>query len=310
MAAPENKDGDKRSPRPDHRFQRGGGTKPDQRPGNFQRTGPQQSPRKPAHSPSSKQEQEGHEEENFEGKELIYGARTVMEAMEADRQIDKILLKKGLESELRNDVYDLAQSKGIPVQVVPVEKLDKLARYGNHQGVAAFIGAVPYGDLESIVTALIAKGKEPLLLMIDQVSDVRNFGGIARTAECMGVDAIVIPEQGSARINAEAMKASAGALHHVPVCRVHHLQDAVYMLKDLGIRLIACGEKAQHTIWEVEFKGPLCLIFGSEDKGITPRILKSSDAQVGIPMLGQIASLNVGVSVGVVLAEVTRQRLM
>jgi 23S rRNA (guanosine2251-2'-O)-methyltransferase len=244
-----------------------------------------------------------------EGKDFIYGARSVMEAMEAGRQIDKILLKKGLDSELRNDVHDLAQSRGIPLQVVPVEKLDRLARNVNHQGVVAFAGLVPYGNLEEIILGLQSRGKAPLLLMIDQVSDVRNFGGIARTAECMGVDAIVIPEQGSARINAEAMKSSAGALQHVPVCRVHHLQDAIYLLKEHGIRLIACGEKASKTLWEVDFTGPLCLVFGSEEKGITPRIVKSSDAQAGIPMLGNVASLNVGVSVGVILAEATRQRI-
>jgi 23S rRNA (guanosine2251-2'-O)-methyltransferase len=161
-----------------------------------------------------------------------------------------------------------------------------------------------------VILALKEKGKQPLLLMIDQVSDVRNFGGIARTAECMGVDAIVIPEQGSARVGPDAMKASAGALNHIAICRVRHLQDAVYILKDHDIKLIACGEKAQATLWEADLKGPVCLVFGSEEKGITPRILKSADTQISIPMFGQIASLNVGVSVGMVLAEVIRQRVM
>ncbi|MFN8394521.1 MAG: RNA methyltransferase substrate-binding domain-containing protein [Bacteroidia bacterium] len=139
-----------------------------------------------------------HDEDKMEGKDFIYGARTVMEAMEAGRQIDKILLKKGLDSELRNDVYELARSQNIPIQVVPVEKLDRLTKGMNHQGVLAFTGVVAYGDLEGIVNGLKEKGVEPLLLMVDQVSDVRNFGGIARTAECLGVHAIVIPEQGSA----------------------------------------------------------------------------------------------------------------
>lgn len=250
------------------------------------------------------------DDERMEGKDFIYGARTVMEAMEAERQIDKILLKKGLDSDLRNDVYELARSQNIPIQVVPVEKLDRLTKGMNHQGVLAFTGVVAYGDLEGIVNGLKEKGVEPLLLMIDQVSDVRNFGGIARTAECLGVHAIVIPEQGSARIGPDAMKASAGALNHVAVCRVRHLQDAVYQLRDLGVRLVACAEKAATPLWETDLKGPICLVFGSEEKGITPRIVKSADAQVGIPMFGQISSLNVGVSVGVVLAEVARQRLM
>ncbi|MEY3445058.1 MAG: tRNA/rRNA methyltransferase, TrmH family [Bacteroidota bacterium] len=295
MAEPENRDSGKRGPRNDRRDDR---------------RGPAPERRDAGQSSRPPRREDARDEEKLEGKDFIYGARTVMEAMEAGRAIDKILMKKGLDSELRNDVYDLAQKANIPIQVVPVEKLDRLARNMNHQGVVAFTVLVPYADLEQVLIGLEAKGKEPLLLMIDQVSDVRNFGGITRSAECLGVDAIVIPEQGSARISADAMKASAGALNHVPVCRVHHLQDAVYMLKDRGVRIVTCGEKAKATLWETDLKGPLCLVFGSEDKGITPRIIKSSDAQLSIPMLGQISSLNVGVSVGVVLAEVVRQRVM
>lgn len=241
-------------------------------------------------------------------KNMIYGARTVMEAMEANREIDKILIKNGLDSELRNDVYDMARERRVPVQVVPAETLDRLARNANHQGVVAYTAVVAYMDLEGIIADLQSRSIDPLILMIDQVSDVRNFGGIARTAECMGVHAIVIPEQGSARINADAMKVSAGALNHIPVCRVHHLQDTVHMLKDLGIRIVACAEKAETNLWSTDLKGPLCLVFGSEDKGITPRIVRSADAHASIPMFGQISSLNVGVSVGVILAEVARQK--
>lgn len=299
MAMPENRN-------PDERGENKGRRPAPRGPRTERRDGDQG--QRPVHKGSRKGG--GREKERAEPKDFIYGARTVMEAMEAGRQIDKILLKKGLDSELRNDVFALAQEQGIPIQIVPIEKLDRLARNLNHQGVVAFTGEVPYSDLEQTITTLQAAGKEPLLLMIDQVSDVRNFGGIARTAECMGVHALVIPEQGSARISADAMKASAGALNHIPVCRVHHLQDAVYLLKDHGIRLVACAEKATATLWEADFKGPLCLLFGSEEKGITPRLLKSTDAQVSVPMFGQIASLNVGVSVGMVLAEVVRQRVM
>ncbi len=295
MAEPENRDSGKRGPRNDRRDDR---------------RGPAPERKDAGASNRPPRRDDTRDDEKLEGKDFIYGARTVMEAMEAGRAIDKILLKKGIDSELRNDVYDLAQKAGIPIQVVPVEKLDRLARNMNHQGVVAFTVLVPYAELEQVLIALEEKGKEPLLLMIDQVSDVRNFGGIARSAECLGVDAIVIPEQGSARISADAMKASAGALNHVPVCRVHHLQDAVYMLKDRSIRIVTCGEKSKDSLWETDLKGPLCLVFGSEDKGITPRIIKSSDAQLSIPMLGQISSLNVGVSVGIVLAEVVRQRVM
>ena len=243
-----------------------------------------------------------------EPKNLIYGARTVMEAMEAGRQIDKVLIKKGLDSELRNDVYEKARELHVPIQIVPVETLDRLARQVNHQGVVAYTAVVAYLNLEEILADLTKRGVDPLILMIDQVSDVRNFGGIARTAECLGAHAIVIPEQGSARINADAMKVSAGALNHIPVCRVHHLQDTVHMLKDAGVRIAACAEKLQTNLWESDLKGPLCLVFGSEDKGITPRLVRSADVQVSIPMFGQISSLNVGVSVGIVMAEVARQR--
>lgn len=243
-----------------------------------------------------------------ESKNLIYGARTVMEAMEAGRQIDKILIKKGLESELRNDVNDKARALRVPIQVVPVETLDRLTRSANHQGVLAYTAVVAYLNLEDIIADLQKRDIAPLILMIDQVSDVRNFGSIARTAECLGVHAIVIPEQGSARINADAMKVSAGALNHIPVCRVHHLQDTVHMLKDLGIRIAACAEKLETNLWDADLKGALCLVFGSEDKGITPRLVRSADVQVSIPMFGQISSLNVGVSVGIVLAEIARQR--
>ena len=302
MAAPDEWDDDYKKPSAD----KGKGTRPD-RPvgrGGNDRGAAQGRPE----GGNKGFERRGKPETEKEPKNMIYGARTVMEAMEAGRQIDKILLKAGLDSELRNDVYDKAREMRVPVQVVPAETLDRLSRNGNHQGVVAYTAVVAYMNLEDIVVGLQARRVDPLILMIDQVSDVRNFGGIARTAECLGVHAIVIPEQGSARINADAMKVSAGALNHIPVCRVHHLQDTVHMLKDLGIRIITCAEKASTTLWEADLKGGMCLVFGSEDKGITPRIVRSADAQVGIPMFGQISSLNVGVSVGIVLAEVARQR--
>jgi 23S rRNA (guanosine2251-2'-O)-methyltransferase len=255
-------------------------------------------------------EQEARHEEGKDGKKgMIYGARIVMEAMEAGRLLDKILIKKGIDQELRNDIWDLAQKLGIPVQVVPLETLDRLARQVNHQGVVAYTAVVTYSNIEELLESLMTSGIDPLFLMIDQVSDVRNFGSIARTAECMGVHAIVIPEQGSARINADAMKVSAGALNHIAVCRVHHLQDTIHLFKDHGVRIVACNEKATETIWETDLRGPLCMVFGSEEKGITPRIIRSADAQASIPMQGRISSLNVGVSVGVVLAEAVRQRL-
>ncbi|MEM7036303.1 MAG: 23S rRNA (guanosine(2251)-2'-O)-methyltransferase RlmB [Bacteroidota bacterium] len=241
-------------------------------------------------------------------KDFIYGARAVMEALEANRQIDKILLVKGMDSELRRDVADLAQKRGIPTQTVPSEKLNRMVPEGNHQGVLAFTALVYYLDLEDILASLDEQGTTALILMLDGVSDVRNFGAIARTAECMGVHALVIPEQGSARINADAMKISAGALHHIPVCRVRHLQDAMHLLQGYGIQTVSLTEKAEKSIFETPFTESCCLIFGAEDKGITPRLLRSSDHQASIPLSGKIASLNVGVSVGMALLEANRQR--
>lgn len=241
-------------------------------------------------------------------KDYIYGARAVIEAIESGRQIDKVLLRRGLESDLRKEVSAKARDAGIPVQQVPPETLDRLVRDGNHQGVLAFTAIVYYYDIEDIVIGLNEQGKVPLLVMLDQVSDVRNFGAIARTAECMGVHALIIPQQGAARINADAMKVSAGALNHLPVARVHHLVDTLHLLQSYGIRLVACTEKAADSILEVELDGPTCLVFGAEDKGITPKILKTADSLARIPMQGKISSLNVSVSVGMVLMETNRQR--
>ena len=241
-------------------------------------------------------------------KDYIYGARAVIEAIEAKRQIDKLLLVKGMDSELRKEVQDLARERKIPTQNVPPEKLNRMVPEGNHQGVLAFMSLVYYLDLEDILVSLDEREIVPLILMLDQVSDVRNFGAIARTAECMGVHAIVIPEQGAARINADAMKISAGALNHIPVCRVSHLQDAVHLLQGYGVKLVAMTEKAGDTIFDTPLTEPCCLVFGSEDKGITLRILRSADYLAAIPLSGKIASLNVGVSVGMTLIETVRQR--
>jgi 23S rRNA (guanosine2251-2'-O)-methyltransferase len=238
----------------------------------------------------------------------IYGARAVIEAIRAGRTLDKILLRKGLPTELRQEVADLAQANGIPIQVVPVEKLDTLVRDGNHQGVFAFASQIGYTDLEPLLLSLQDRGETPLLLLLDEISDVRNLGAIARTAECMGAHGIVVPEQGSARINADAMKVSAGALNHLPVCRVKHLVDAVYLLQQYGVRLACLTEKASNTVFEADFTGPVALIFGSEDKGINKRLLKIADDLLRIPIVGEIESLNVSVSVGMALLEVVRQR--
>ncbi len=240
---------------------------------------------------------------------LIYGARVVLEAMEAGRDIEKIFIRKDLNSELRKDVMDQAKQSGVLVQVVPVEKIERMVRGANHQGVVARVPMIAFVELEDLLEKLVEGDKVPLLIALDQVSDVRNFGAIARSAECMGADAIIVPQQGAAQINADAIKISAGALHHLPVARVRHIKDLIFTVQSYDIQVVACTEKADGTIFDADFSGPTLLIFGSEEKGISPGVLKTSDVQAKIPMSGQIASLNVSVAVGMTLLEATRQRL-
>ena len=242
-------------------------------------------------------------------KNIIYGARAVMEAMEAGREIDKILLKKGLNEGLRQDVYELATKADIPIQTVPFEKLDRLSRRGNHQGVLAFVALITYQELEPTLMKIVDSGYPALIVALDQVSDVRNFGAIARSAECMGAQAIIIPQDGSARINAAAVKVSAGALHHLPVVRVKHMIDMLHMAQEYDFKVIAVSEKADESIFDVNLTKHTILVFGSEEKGISKRILREADGLVKIPMQGKIGSLNVSVAAGMALSEAVRQRL-
>lgn len=243
-------------------------------------------------------------------KNIIYGARVVMEAMEAGREIDKILLRPGLNDGLRKDVYDAATKAGIPIQTVPVEKLDRLSRFGNHQGVLAMVAVITYQELEPTFMRIVDSGEKALVIALDQVSDVRNFGAIARTAECMGAQAIIIPTDGSARINADAVKVSAGALNHLPVIRVSHLQDMIYMAQAYNFKVIAVSEKADESIFDVDMTKHTILVMGSEEKGISKRILREADGLVKIPMKGKIGSLNVSVAAGMALSEAARQRAL
>lgn len=240
--------------------------------------------------------------------DLLFGVHPVLEALEAGRTLDKILLRKGIDPETRKLISDKAAAASVPVQTVPPEKLDFLLRDQNHQGVAAFAGIVTYADLEQVIQSRIDSGAEPLILMLDSITDVRNFGGIARSAECFGADAIVIPEQGSVRVNDVAMRISSGALNHLPVCRAKHLANSIHLAKALGLRVIACHEKGKENLFSADLSGPLMLILGSEDEGINPSLLRLCDTGVFIPMKGKISSLNVSVAAGVLLAETLKSR--
>ncbi len=230
-----------------------------------------------------------------------------MEAVEAGKELDRVLLQKGQRNELTQELTSLLKSHGIPFNTVPPEKLNRVTRK-NHQGVIAFLSAVTYASLDHIISQAYAEARDPLLLLLDRVTDVRNFGAIARSAECLGADALVIPTQGSARISGDAVKASAGALLHIPVCREDYLKRTMSYLRSNGIRIIACTEKAEKLLSEADLKGPIALLLGSEEDGISPNYLSFADEEVRIPMKGQIASLNVSVAASLCLYEVMRQR--
>lgn len=235
---------------------------------------------------------------------LIYGIQPIKEALKGERTVDKVLIRQGLNKETDGELKQAAAEAGVPYQYVPGEKLHNLLPGVNHQGAVAYVAMVAYRDLEEFLES----GEASLLLMLDGVSDVRNFGAIARSAECMGAEAIIIPEQGSARINAEAMKTSAGALNHIDIIRVKNLTDAAYMLKSYGIKIFSCTEKADREVAEVDLVQPVCIVMGSEGKGIQPKLLRVSDEGVRIPIFGEVNSLNVSVAAGMVLYEAACQR--
>lgn len=250
----------------------------------------------------------GREKKLLMNKEdYIFGTRSVIEAIKNGRNIERILIKKGLDNSLFTELFQLVKDNNISFQFVPVEKINRVTRK-NHQGIVAYISAVEYSNLETLVPGLFEAGVDPLILVLDQVTDVRNFGAIVRTAECAGVHAVVIPEKGMAQIGADAVKTSAGALHSVPVCKVKSLQNAIQFLKNSGIRIIAATEKATQLFTQSEMNTPLAIIMGSEDVGISPAIIQLTDEQVKIPLFGKIESLNVSVAAGLMIYEAIRQR--
>ena len=240
-------------------------------------------------------------------KEMIYGTRAVMEAIRAGRDLETILIQKGVNNDLIHELIGLARKNGLPFNYVPEQKLAGLSNK-NHQGVIALLASVHFESIENIVHAAFTEGREPFILILDRVTDVRNFGAIVRTAETAGILAIVIPEKGSAPISADAMKTSAGALNFVPVCRAKNLKQTLRDLKSSGVKIVACTERASEVIFKTDLTGPLALMFGSEEDGVSPELLKEADAQAKIPMVGKIGSLNVSVSAGIALYEAVRQK--
>lgn len=240
-------------------------------------------------------------------KSYIFGTRAVIEAIRSGRDLDKIFIQSGLNNDLVRELIQLAKSQGVSFTFVPPQKLAVFSGK-NHQGVIAALAAVHFQSLENIIHKAFSEGKDPFVLILDRITDVRNFGAIVRSAEAAGVDAIVIPEKGNAPVSADAMKTSAGALNHIPVCKSHDLRQTVRELRESGLRVVACTEKAEELVYGISLKGPLALIMGSEEDGIDPDLLRRSDSLAKIPMLGKIQSLNVSVAAGVLLFEAVRQR--
>ncbi len=238
---------------------------------------------------------------------VIYGIRPVFEAIKENKIPEKVLIQKGLTGENFSALFKEIRKKNIHYQVVPVEKLNKVVQK-NHQGVIAYISHITYWKVEDVITNAWDSGEVPLLLILDGITDVRNFGGIARTAECAGVHALIIPQKYSAEVNAVSIKTSAGALNRIPVCRENNLLETISFIKECGLKVIGTTDKSKQSIYEADFNDPAAIIIGSEDKGISKACLKLSDNQVSIPMKGKTGSLNASVATGVVLFEIMRQR--
>ena len=240
--------------------------------------------------------------------QVVFGIRAVIEAIESGKQVDKVLMKKDLGGELARELLSVTREYNVPVQRVPVERINKVTRK-NQQGVIAFMAAVDYYHVDDIVPALYDEGINPLVVVLDGVTDVRNFGAIARTCECAGVNCIVIPERNSVSVNADAVKTSAGALNYLPVCRERNLVKTVQYLRDSGFKVMGASEKTDLNYTKADFTGPVANVLGAEDTGISTDVLKLCDTLVAIPEFGQINSLNVSVAGGIMIYEVVRQRL-
>jgi len=241
-------------------------------------------------------------------KNMIFGLRAVIEAIDAGKDIDKIFIRRELGGDLAKELYQKVRQLEIPVQRVPLEKLNNITMK-NHQGVVAFLSSITYHDITAIIPTLYEEGKSPFIVVLDGVSDVRNFGAIARTCECAGVNAILVPARRAAAANADSIKTSAGALHSIPVCRTENLENAVKFLKESGLKIICVNEKADKNFIKENYNLPLALVLGAEDMGISPEILTLADTKVSIPILGKIQSLNVSVAAGIIIYKVVENRI-
>ena len=243
----------------------------------------------------------------MEKEHLIFGIRAIIEAITAGKEVDKVFLQKDAQGELMKDLMKVMKRNNVNFSYVPVEKLNRLTP-NNHQGAVATIAPIAFQDLETLVEKVLESGTTPLFLILDQISDARNFGAIIRTAECTGVNGIIVQKAGSAPVNGDTVKTSAGAVFNVPICKVEHIKDAIFFLQGSGIKTIAATEKTDQNIYDLQLNEPLAIIMGSEDRGINPSVLKIVDEKAKLPMFGTIGSLNVSVACGAFLYETVRQR--
>nr|WP_199162119.1 23S rRNA (guanosine(2251)-2'-O)-methyltransferase RlmB [Elizabethkingia sp. ASV34] len=249
-------------------------------------------------------------QENKDKKDdFIFGLRPVIEAIEAGKTVDKVFVQNGLQGPIVAELKKLLAEHNLRANYVPVEKLNRFTRK-NHQGVVAFISDIPFYKIEDVLPQLFEEGKIPFILILDRLTDVRNFGAISRTAECVGVDAIIIPEKGAAPINSDAIKTSAGALYNVKICKEKNLAHAVDFLQQSGIKVFAATEKAQKLIYEENFTEPVCIVMGNEETGISKEVLHHADEKIKLPIEGKTQSLNVSVACGAILYEAVRQRII
>lgn len=239
----------------------------------------------------------------------IFGIRAIIEAIESGSTINKVYLQKGLRGDLFFELEKIIKKNKISTSLVPVEKLERLSKHNNHQGAVAKISPIDFADLETLIEQTLASDKKPLFLLLDQLSDVRNFGAIIRTAECTGVNGIIIQKNGSAPVNADTIKTSAGAAFKIPICKVDHIKDAIYYLKASEIKIVAATEKTEDSVYDIDLNQPMAIVMGAEDKGVSTSVLKLADYKAKLPLLGEISSLNVSVACGAFLYETVRQRL-
>ncbi len=237
----------------------------------------------------------------------VFGIRAIMEAIESGKEIESLFIQKGISGDLFRELRKLIDKHQIKYQYVPIEKLNRLTTK-NHQGVVAFISPISFHQVEDLIPFIYENGETPLLLVLDRITDVRNFGAIARTAECAGVHGIIIPLKESAAIHSDSIKTSAGALFKIPVCRVHSLKKAVEYMQESGLQVIGCSEKNDESMYTVDYKVPTAIVLGSEEDGISNELMRILDRFAKIPLMGEIESLNVSVAAGVVLYEAVRQR--